>query len=71
MPRLGGAQTAARLRELRPEIKVLFVSGYADDAVLRHGVAQGEVSMLRKPYGPDALARAVRAVLDGATTLSP
>jgi hypothetical protein len=66
MPRLGGAQTAQRLRAVRPDIKVLFVSGYADDAVLRHGVAQGEVSMLRKPYGPDALARAVRDVLDGA-----
>ena len=62
---LGGWQLAAAVRAEHPEAKVLYVSGYTDDAVLRHGVAQEEVAFLQKPFSPSALARKVREVLEG------
>ena len=49
-----------------PDLRVLFVSGYTDDAILRHGVETGSVAFLSKPFAPGALARAVRDALDGA-----
>jgi CheY-like chemotaxis protein len=63
LPGMGGRQVAEALRELRPEIKVLYVSGYTDDAVVRHGVLQEDVQFLQKPFPPQALAKKVREVL--------
>jgi two-component system cell cycle sensor histidine kinase/response regulator CckA len=65
MPGIGGRQLAERLTTLHPEMRVLFVSGYTDDAVVRHGVLQAEVAFLQKPYSMAALSHKVRAVLDG------
>jgi len=64
MPRLGGREVANRLREARPGLRTLFVSGYTDDAVLRHGVAAGLDPFLAKPFTPEELTRCVRDVLD-------
>jgi two-component system cell cycle sensor histidine kinase/response regulator CckA len=66
MPNLGGRQLAERLHEKRPGMKVLFLSGYTDDAVVRHGVLAEEVAFLQKPYTPFTLAEKVRQVLDTA-----
>ena len=64
MPLLGGRELAERMVALRPGCKVLFLSGYTDDAVLRHGVLEAEFAFLQKPFTPPVLAQKVRAVLD-------
>ena len=64
LPRMSGRQLVERLAPLRPEMKVLFMSGYTDDQILVHGVATG-AGFLQKPFTPDVLARKVRDVLDG------
>ena len=64
MPQISGRELAERLLVLRPGIKVLFMSGYTDDAVIRHGVLQEGTAFLQKPFVPNDLARKVREVLD-------
>ncbi|MBA4065410.1 MAG: hybrid sensor histidine kinase/response regulator [Isosphaera sp.] len=65
MPGMGGRAVAEAVRRGRPGVKVLYVSGYTDDAVLRHGVGGGADAFLQKPFTPRSLAEKVRAVLDG------
>jgi CheY-like chemotaxis protein len=66
MPGMNGADLATQLVLHHPEMKVLFTSGYTDDAIVRHGVLDEGVSFIGKPYTPLALARKVREVLDEA-----
>ena len=64
MPHVGGRDLAEVLGKVRPETKVLFMSGYTDDAVVRHGILQDGIPYLQKPFTPKSLARKVREVLD-------
>jgi PAS domain S-box-containing protein len=67
MPQMSGPELAARLRELHPETQVLYMSGYTDDAVVRHGILDAALYFLQKPFNPGALVRKVRAILDRQT----
>jgi PAS domain S-box-containing protein len=65
MPGMGGRELAERACADRPHLRVLFVSGYTKDSVLREGIEGAEIAFLEKPYTPLVLARRVRETLDG------
>jgi CheY-like chemotaxis protein len=65
MPRMSGPELAQQLMKLRPEMKVIFMSGYTEQAVVKHGVLDAAAVYLSKPLVPAVLARRVREVLDG------
>ncbi len=64
MPGMSGSELARRVASIRPEIKVLFMSGYTDEAIGRHLEKHPGRALLEKPFTPPSLARRVRAVLD-------
>ena len=64
MPETSGKEIAQRLTSLRPSTRVLFMSGYTDDAIVHHGILDSNVEFIQKPFTPVALARKVREVLD-------
>jgi two-component system cell cycle sensor histidine kinase/response regulator CckA len=64
MPGMDGRALAEAARAKDPDLQVLYMSGYTDDAVLRYGVKQAEVDLIEKPFGIQALAGKVRQVLD-------
>jgi two-component system cell cycle sensor histidine kinase/response regulator CckA len=64
MPMLSGPELARRLRELRPEIRTLFLSGYTEELVGSKGGLRAGDGFLSKPFTPDALARNVRELID-------
>jgi PAS domain S-box-containing protein len=66
MPRMNGQQLAKRLQPVRPAMKVLFMSGYTDNAVVHQGVVAADAAFLQKPITPNALLRKTREVLDAA-----
>jgi nitrogen-specific signal transduction histidine kinase len=65
MPGISGKALADQLIELLPDLKVLFISGYTDNAIAHHGVLDPDVHLLQKPFTPMDLARKVRMILDG------
>jgi signal transduction histidine kinase len=65
MPNMGGQEVAFSLAPLLGEMKVLFMSGYTDDAIVRHGILRPGAQFLQKPFRLDAFLRKVREVLDG------
>jgi PAS domain S-box-containing protein len=64
IPDMDGRTLAATLRAERPEVRVLYMSGYADQAIVRHGVLDAALAYLPKPFTTEAIARRVREVLD-------
>jgi CheY-like chemotaxis protein len=64
MPGQSGRELADQLMAQRNDLRVLFMSGYTDDAIVHHGVLEDGLDFIQKPFSPDALARRVRVVLD-------
>ncbi|MBI5343555.1 MAG: PAS domain-containing protein [Deltaproteobacteria bacterium] len=64
LPGMNGRELADRLVSLHPETKVLFTSGYTDDAIVRHGVLHDDVAFIGKPYSLPVLSKKIRQVLD-------
>ena len=64
MPKMNGRELAQRLLKIRPELEVLYMSGYTDNAIVHHGILDPDVAYVQKPLVPDAFARRVREVLD-------
>ena len=67
MPEMNGRELADQIVQKRPGIKILFTSGYTDDAIVRHGILEPGIAFIQKPYRPRALARKIREVLDGSS----
>jgi FixJ family two-component response regulator len=64
MPDVSGAELAKRLAARNPQMKILFMSGYIGDDIVRQGIQETDVPFLQKPFAPMTLARRVREVLD-------
>ena len=71
MPHLSGPELATKLTAERRDLKVLFISGYTDDTVFRHGVLEGGVAFLQKPFNLKALSQKIREVLNDETPSAP
>jgi len=64
MPHMSGRELAERMKELRPDLPVLFMSGYTDDAMVHHGLLDEKLNFIQKPFDSAGVARKVREVLD-------
>jgi PAS domain S-box-containing protein len=67
MPRLSGRELASQVATARRNLKVLYISGYTDDSIFRHGVLEGGMEFLQKPFNLRTLAQKIREILDGET----
>jgi len=64
MPKMGGTELADRLKAARPQLKVVFMSGYTDSKIIRYGLPELGISFLQKPFSAQRLIRKVRDILD-------
>ena len=67
MPHMGGRELAERMLPSNPHMKVLYMSGYTSDAIVRYGVLDPHISFVQKPFTPETLTVEVRKVLDAPT----
>jgi two-component system cell cycle sensor histidine kinase/response regulator CckA len=65
MPGMNGRVLSERLKAIRPGLRVLYTSGYTEDLIVDHGVVDGGIEFLAKPYSPTVLANRVRELLGG------
>jgi CheY-like chemotaxis protein len=65
MPEMGAGELADQLLAVRPDLKVLFISGYTNDEILRRGISRQEAAFIQKPFTAEDLMKKVREVLDG------
>ena len=68
MPQMSGGELAQKLRGMKPALKILFMSGYTDDMLIHHGVLEGEIHLIQKPFTAEMLGARLRSVLDGETS---
>jgi two-component system, cell cycle sensor histidine kinase and response regulator CckA len=71
MPEMSGPDLVRQLKPLKPGMRVLYISGYTDEAIVHHGILRSGAAFLQKPFLPDALVRKVREVLDARRSTSP
>ena len=64
MPQMNGPELARRVKARRPDVRVLYMSGYTEDAIANRGVLEAGVSLISKPFSQEALARKLRDLLD-------
>ena len=64
MPGMSGRELAERLQQIHPEAKVLYMSGYTDNAIAHHGILEPGINFIQKPFTVEGLAKKVREVLD-------
>jgi len=71
MPEMSGPDLVRQLTSLKPNMRVLYISGYTDEAIIHHGILSSGAAFLQKPFLPDVLVRKVREVLDTRTSSAP
>ena len=71
MPEMSGPDVVKKISSLKPGLRVLFISGYTDEALIHHGVLRSGAAFLQKPFLPEALVRKVREVIDSRRNSAP
>ncbi len=64
MPKMGGRELVEKLEKMHPKTRVLYMSGYTDDSIVRHGILEPRIAFIQKPFSPADLAGKVRQILD-------
>jgi DNA-binding NtrC family response regulator len=67
MPMLSGKDVADQIKSVHPETKVLYMSGYTDEAIVHHGIVDADIEFIQKPFTERALTRKIREVLNAGT----